>query len=118
MELRLKSARTPAAASDGARLLVDRLWPRGMSKAKLSLTDWPKAIAPSNELRRRVRRLRQQYAHSCVPRASDAASTIRPRLAQGAHACFNTAAGMATSRRGGLSSSAGIAPSLTPTTRR
>ena len=58
MELHLKSARVPAAASDGARLLVDRLWPRGMSKAKLSLTDWPKAVAPSNELRKCVRHCR------------------------------------------------------------
>jgi uncharacterized protein YeaO (DUF488 family) len=33
MELQLKSARAPVSASDGARLLVDRLWPRGASKA-------------------------------------------------------------------------------------
>ena len=35
----------------GARLLVDRLWPRGVSKAKLQLDEWLKDLAPSDELR-------------------------------------------------------------------
>ena len=51
MELRVKSAREPASADDGARLLVDRLWPRGVSKARLALTHWAKDVAPSAELR-------------------------------------------------------------------
>jgi uncharacterized protein YeaO (DUF488 family) len=39
--------------SEGAaRYLVDRIWPRGISKASLRLTDWLPAVAPSNELRR------------------------------------------------------------------
>jgi len=37
--------------SDGARVLVDRLWPRGVSKARAHLDDWCKDIAPSTELR-------------------------------------------------------------------
>jgi uncharacterized protein YeaO (DUF488 family) len=41
----------PAEAGAGARLLVDRLWPRGMAKAALHLDDWPKAVAPSTALR-------------------------------------------------------------------
>lgn len=41
-----------AAASDGRRVLVDRLWPRGLSKEKAHLDEWLKAVAPSDELRR------------------------------------------------------------------
>ena len=37
---------------DGYRILVDRLWPRGMSKAKAALDEWDKQIGPSNELRK------------------------------------------------------------------
>src|SRR5512132_2119952 len=37
--------------SDGARVLVDRLWPRGMTKQSAQLTAWLKDLAPSNELR-------------------------------------------------------------------
>ena len=36
----------------GARVLVDRLWPRGVSKQEADLTAWPKQVAPSDELRR------------------------------------------------------------------
>ena len=38
--------------SDGARVLVDRLWPRGISKERANLTLWAKDVAPSTELRR------------------------------------------------------------------
>jgi uncharacterized protein YeaO (DUF488 family) len=37
---------------DGARVLVDRLWPRGLAKAKAALDDWCKDVAPSDELRK------------------------------------------------------------------
>jgi uncharacterized protein YeaO (DUF488 family) len=50
-ELRLKRAYEPAAAEDGIRLLVDRLWPRGVSREKLAAEAWLKDIAPSPELR-------------------------------------------------------------------
>jgi uncharacterized protein YeaO (DUF488 family) len=39
------------SAEDGARVLVDRLWPRGLRKDALQLDDWAKDVAPSNELR-------------------------------------------------------------------
>lgn len=42
----------PAAPDDGARYLVDRLWPRGIKKEALRLDGWLKEAAPSNELRR------------------------------------------------------------------
>lgn len=38
--------------SDGRRVLVDRLWPRGLSKERAHLDEWLKAVAPSDELRR------------------------------------------------------------------
>lgn len=41
----------PADPSDGYRVLVDRLWPRGVSKEKAKLDEWAKTIAPSTELR-------------------------------------------------------------------
>jgi hypothetical protein len=50
--LRLKRAYEPAEPGDGTRILVDRLWPRGVSKAKAALDDWIKEIAPSTELRK------------------------------------------------------------------
>lgn len=40
-----------AGASDGARILVDRLWPRGVSKSDLDYDEWIKEVAPSTELR-------------------------------------------------------------------
>lgn len=49
--LRLKRAYEPAEPDDGVRILVDRLWPRGVSKAEAALDDWMKDIAPSTELR-------------------------------------------------------------------
>ncbi len=47
----LKRAYEKAERNDGCRVLVDRLWPRGVSKAKLALDAWDKEVAPSTELR-------------------------------------------------------------------
>ena len=49
--LRIKRIYEPALPRDGYRVLVDRLWPRGVSKAEASLDLWLKEIAPSAELR-------------------------------------------------------------------
>ncbi|MBK5188813.1 MAG: DUF488 family protein [Gemmatimonadaceae bacterium] len=46
-----KRAYEPAEPGDGYRVLIDRLWPRGMSKAKARLDAWEKDVAPSRELR-------------------------------------------------------------------
>lgn len=51
MSVKLKRAYEPASASDGRRILVDRLWPRGVSKAKARIDLWLKEVAPSTELR-------------------------------------------------------------------
>jgi uncharacterized protein YeaO (DUF488 family) len=48
----LKRAYEPRASDDGRRILVDRLWPRGVSKAHLAIDAWMKDLAPTAELRR------------------------------------------------------------------
>jgi uncharacterized protein YeaO (DUF488 family) len=51
-EVKLKRAYEEPAASDGRRILVDRLWPRGVKKATAAIDHWFKEIAPSTELRK------------------------------------------------------------------
>ena len=48
----IKRVYEPADTDDGYRVLVDRLWPRGVSKDKAKLDDWRKDIAPTDELRK------------------------------------------------------------------
>lgn len=48
----IKRAYEPAAKSDGVRILVDRVWPRGISKEELKLHAWKKELAPSTPLRK------------------------------------------------------------------
>ena len=48
----IKRIYDPPAAEDGFRILVDRLWPRGLAKAKTKVDLWLKEISPSNELRK------------------------------------------------------------------
>ena len=50
-QIQLKRAYEAPAATDGARILVDRLWPRGVTKEALALTEWAKELAPSTALR-------------------------------------------------------------------
>ena len=51
MDIRLKRAYEPPARGDGARILVDRVWPRGVKKEALQLALWLKEIAPTTALR-------------------------------------------------------------------
>jgi uncharacterized protein YeaO (DUF488 family) len=53
MPFRLKRIQEPPAADDGHRVLVDRLWPRGISKERAQLDEWNKVLPPSHELRKR-----------------------------------------------------------------
>lgn len=48
----IKRAYAEPASSDGTRILVDRLWPRGLTKEKAKVDIWLKEVAPSNELRK------------------------------------------------------------------
>ena len=52
MSLAIKRVYEPVSAKDGYRILVDRLWPRGLSKERAEVDLWLKDIAPSTELRR------------------------------------------------------------------
>jgi len=51
MDVRLKRAYETAAPTDGWRVLIDRLWPRGVSRARAQLDAWDKELAPTTELR-------------------------------------------------------------------
>lgn len=51
MDVRLKRAYAPAAPADGYRVLVDRLWPRGVSRERARLDGWERDLPPSAELR-------------------------------------------------------------------
>jgi uncharacterized protein YeaO (DUF488 family) len=52
VSIRLKRIYEPTEASDGARVLVERLWPRGISKQSARLALWARELAPSTELRK------------------------------------------------------------------
>jgi uncharacterized protein YeaO (DUF488 family) len=50
--IRIKRAYDGWGSDDGLRILIDRLWPRGLSKSKLKIDAWVKHLSPSNELRK------------------------------------------------------------------
>jgi len=50
--IRIKRAYEEAAHEDGERILVDRLWPRGLKKEEARVSEWIKNVAPSTELRK------------------------------------------------------------------
>ena len=52
MKIQIKRIYEKAASRDGHRILVDRIWPRGVSKEDAQLDDWNKDIAPSTDLRK------------------------------------------------------------------
>ena len=52
MDVRLKRAYDPVAATDGYRVLVDRIWPRGVRREEVHLDEWARELAPSTGLRR------------------------------------------------------------------
>lgn len=49
--IKVKRVYDPPAPDDGARILVDRLWPRGLKREALQLTSWVKEVAPTDDLR-------------------------------------------------------------------
>ena len=70
MDIRLKRAHEPVASADGFRVLIDRLWPRGISRERAQLDAWEKELAPSTELR-------QWFGHEPKRFQSFAAATSR-----------------------------------------
>jgi uncharacterized protein YeaO (DUF488 family) len=51
-DVRLKRAYDPPDRTDGRRILIDRLWPRGVTKVEAGIDEWLKDLAPSTELRK------------------------------------------------------------------
>jgi uncharacterized protein YeaO (DUF488 family) len=84
---RIKRVYEPAATGDGFRVLVDRLWPRGLTKEKAHVDLWLKEIAPSDSLRRLVHKdptkwddFVARYARELAQEpAKTAAATLRER---------------------------------------
>jgi uncharacterized protein YeaO (DUF488 family) len=60
--LLLKRVYEPPSARDGRRILVDRLWPRGVSKEAAAIHEWAKDLAPSTELRKWFRHDPKRWA--------------------------------------------------------
>src|SRR4051794_7245157 len=52
MAIRIKRTYEPASPDDGYRLLIDHIWPRGISRDRAALDGWARELAPSDELRR------------------------------------------------------------------
>lgn len=51
--IQIKRVYEKASRNDGYRVLIDRLWPRGIKKEDLKFDDWPKEICPSSEIRKK-----------------------------------------------------------------
>jgi uncharacterized protein YeaO (DUF488 family) len=89
--IKLKRAYEPPRSGDGVRLLVDRLWPRGLSKEEAQLDGWLKEIAPSEALRKwfghdpeRFSEFRERYRRELQsPDAQAAIATLAARAARG-----------------------------------
>jgi uncharacterized protein YeaO (DUF488 family) len=89
MEIKLKRAYEPPAETDGARILVERLWPRGIKKEDAALALWAKEIAPSPELRKwynhepdRWPEFQQRYRAELAGNA-EAVAALRARCGEG-----------------------------------
>lgn len=74
-DIRIRRIYDDPAASDGQRILVDRLWPRGVAKADAELDAWAKDVAPSSDLR-------TWYGHD-EDRAEEFAERYRHELSEG-----------------------------------
>ena len=81
MDLRLKRVYEPATAADGYRVLIDRLWPRGVSKERARLDAWERELAPSDELRHWFGHEPQRFAEF-RRRYLDELRSQRPRLTE------------------------------------
>ena len=89
MSLRVRRAYDPPAPDDGCRVLVDRLWPRGLKREAAGIDHWLRELAPSNELRTwfahdpaRWDEFRQRYAEELqAPAATAALAELRSLIA-------------------------------------
>jgi uncharacterized protein YeaO (DUF488 family) len=62
LEVRVKRIYDEAARGDGYRVLIDHIWPRGVSRDRAQLDDWARELAPSAELRKWFDHLPERYA--------------------------------------------------------
>jgi uncharacterized protein YeaO (DUF488 family) len=88
MPIRIKRIYDEPAAEDGERILVDRLWPRGISKDKAAFSEWMKAVAPTTALRqwfdhRPERWAEFQERYRAELKDNPAVETLRQRAARG-----------------------------------
>src|SRR5262245_21806950 len=74
--LRLKRVYDPPAVGDGMRILVDRLWPRGIAKVRARIDFWLKEIAPSHALRKRFHGQPQDWDAFCAAYAAELESDV------------------------------------------
>jgi uncharacterized protein YeaO (DUF488 family) len=89
MTIRVRRAYDPPAAEDGCRVLVDRLWPRGLARGNACIDHWLRELAPSGELRQwfahdpaRWNEFRLRYADELsAPAAATALAALRDLLA-------------------------------------
>jgi uncharacterized protein YeaO (DUF488 family) len=89
--IRVRRIYDPPSPDDGSRVLVDRIWPRGLRKDAAHLDDWAKDVAPSGELRTwyghdpaKFDEFRRRYAGElAAPGAQDAMARLRARAADG-----------------------------------
>lgn len=89
LDVRVKRVYEPAAAADGYRVLVDHVWPRGVSRERARLDEWARELAPSDELRtwfdhvpERFPRFRSRYREELKSHAEEL-DALRRRAREG-----------------------------------
>lgn len=91
MTIQVKRVYDPPAPEDGYRVLVDRLWPRGLSKDRAAVNEWLREVAPSTDLRRwfahdpaRWAEFKRRYsAELAAPAAREAIARLQTLAADG-----------------------------------
>ncbi|MFJ8187400.1 DUF488 domain-containing protein [Streptomyces sp. NPDC096105] len=91
MSVRVRRAYEPPGPGDGVRVLVDRLWPRGLAKEAARVDEWPKGLTPSTELRRwyhagegSFEEFRERYeAELATPEAAELLERVRELAGKG-----------------------------------
>ncbi len=84
MDVEMKRAYEPAARDDGYRVLIDGLWPRGLSREEARIDEWARDVAPSTSLRRwyghkpqRFDEFRRRYVHELAGKRDELARLRR-----------------------------------------
>jgi uncharacterized protein YeaO (DUF488 family) len=91
VSLRVRRVYEPSEPDDGVRVLVDRLWPRGLAKDAADVDEWPKALTPSTQLRRwfhadegSYQEFAERYAAELAePAAAEALDGVRELVREG-----------------------------------